>query len=225
MTTTAEINASIRYANWSVFRMRSPLEDAHRAQDEFDSWVRKVESHGGTLRGVYDVRGFRGDASLLLWTHAPAADDIQESLREFSRSSWGRCMEPTWSGMGVHRPAEFNRDHVPGFLTGPPRRWACVYPFVRSYDWYLLPEAERRALLGEHGRAGAEFPNITSSTVASFALGDYEWLLALEADEPHEIVDLMRHLRNTRARLFVREEVPFFTGSRVPVTEVAERFS
>ena len=36
-----------------------------------------------------------------------------------------------------------------------------------------------------------------ANTVASFALGDYEWILAFEADELHRIVDLMRHLRGS----------------------------
>ncbi|MGZ5389041.1 MAG: chlorite dismutase family protein, partial [Aeromicrobium sp.] len=33
-----------------------------------------------------------------------------------------------------------------------------------------------------------------------------------EADELHRIVDLMRELRASRARLHVREEIPFYTG-------------
>ncbi len=51
-----------------------------------------------------------------------------------------------------------------------------------------------------------------ANTVSAFALGDYEWVLAFEADELHRIVDLMRDLRATEARRHVREEVPFFTG-------------
>ena len=51
-----------------------------------------------------------------------------------------------------------------------------------------------------------------ANTVAAFALGDYEWILAFEADELHRIVDLMRDLRATEARRHVREEVPFYTG-------------
>ena len=90
----------------------------------------------------------------------------------------------------------------------------CVYPFVRSYEWYLLPDAERRALLAEHGQMAREYPDVRANTVASFALGDYEWMLAFEADELHRIVDLMRHLRGSETRRHVREEVPFYTGSR-----------
>ena len=64
-----------------------------------------------------------------------------------------------------------------------------MYPFVRGYDWYLLPEEERRAMLADHGRAARGYPDVRANTVPAFALGDYEWLLAFEADELHRIVE------------------------------------
>ena len=54
----------------------------------------------------------------------------------------------------------------------------------------------------------------------AFGLGDYEWILAFEADELHRIVDLMRELRASRARRHVREEIPFFTGRSHSVAEL-----
>ena len=95
-----------------------------------------------------------------------------------------------------------------------------MYPFVRSYDWYLLPETERRELLAEHGLMGRDYPQVAANTVAAFALGDYEWLLALEADELTDLVDLMRHLRSSGARRHVRLEVPFYTGHRIDPAEL-----
>jgi chlorite dismutase len=56
--------------------------------------------------------------------------------------------------------------------------------------------------------------------VSSFALGDYEWLLAFEADELDRLVDLMRHLRGSQARMHVREETPFYTGRKRPLNEL-----
>jgi chlorite dismutase len=61
---------------------------------------------------------------------------------------------------------------------------------------------------------------VRSNTVACFALNDYEWLLAFEADELHRLVDLMRHLRGAEARRHTREETPFFTGVRRPLGEI-----
>ena len=91
---------------------------------------------------------------------------------------------------------------------------------MRSYEWYLLDESERRRLLAEHGKMAREYPDVRANTVSSFALGDYEWMLAFEADELHRIVDLMRHLRGSETRRHVREEIPFYTGRRVTPTDL-----
>ena len=116
--------------------------------------------------------------------------------------------------MALHRPAEFNKSHVPAFLADEePRAYVCVYPFVRSYEWYLLEESERRRLLAEHGRWRATTPTCAPTPSRRFALGDYEWILAFEADDLDRIVDLMRHLRGSETRRHVREEVPFYTGA------------
>jgi chlorite dismutase len=178
---------------------------------------------GATLRGIYDVSGLRADADLMLWLTGDSADVLQRALRELRRTAELEVLDPTWNALGVHRDAEFSRDHLPAFARGlAPKTWLCVYPFVRSYEWYLLPDDERRGLLAEHGRAGAAFKSVQTNTVASFALGDYEWILALEADDPVELVDLMRALRSTGARRHVREEIPFFTGRLLDPSEVAE---
>ena len=95
---------------------------------------------------------------------------------------------------------------------------------ARGYSLTLtMPESmstERRRMLAEHGQMARGYPDVRANTVASFALGDYEWLLAFEADELHRIVDLMRHLRASDARRHVREEVPFYTGRRRTPTEL-----
>jgi chlorite dismutase len=65
-----------------------------------------------------------------------------------------------------------------------------------------------------------DYPDVRANTVSAFSLGDYEWILAFEADELHRIVDLMRHLRGASARRHVREEVPFYTGRRLPLAEL-----
>jgi chlorite dismutase len=65
--------------------------------------------------------------------------------------------------------------------------------------------------------AARTYKDVRANTVPAFALGDYEWILVFEAPKLYRIVDLIRDLRATEARLHVREEVPFFTGPRVDV--------
>jgi hydrogen peroxide-dependent heme synthase len=221
-----ELNAQVRYTMWSVFRARTddqrlPDDDRRPVVAEVEELVEQIAAKDVVVRGSYDVAGLRADADYLIWWHAPRAEDLQESYARLRRTRLGRASEPVWSALALHRPAEFNKSHLPAFLAGEePKRFVCVYPFVRSYEWYLLPDQERRAMLAEHGVMAREFPDVRANTVASFALGDYEWVLAFEADELHRIVDLMRHLRGAAARRHTREEVPFFTGTRKPLSEL-----
>ncbi|MFE6253863.1 hydrogen peroxide-dependent heme synthase [Agromyces sp. NPDC057865] len=197
--------------------------DVPRFVEELDGVIALVEDEDVTVRGIYDVSGLRADADVMLWLHGPTAEGLQWGIRQLRRSRLFRALLPTWNAMGVHRDAEFNKAHVPGFLRGlEPKQWLTVYPFVRSYEWYLLAPEERGRMLAEHGRKGAAFRGVIANTVASFSLGDYEWLLPLEADELTDLVDLMRDLRATDARRHVREEVPFYTGRRVTTAELVE---
>ena len=218
-----DLNQVIRYTMWSVFRLEPLLGDADRAEvaDEVVDLVGQLAQKDVVVRGFYDLAGMRADADLMVWWHAPSSDDLQEAYHRLRRTRLGRHLRPVWSQVALHRPAEFNKSHVPAFLAEErARSYVCVYPFVRSYDWYLLPDADRRAMLVEHGQMGRDYPDVRANTVASFALGDYEWILAFEADELHRIVDLMRHLRGSTARRHVREETPFYTGPRRQVADL-----
>ncbi|MEV4637055.1 hydrogen peroxide-dependent heme synthase [Actinoplanes sp. NPDC049548] len=217
-----ELNATIRYTMWSVFRATTPLPALRdELSGEVDALFEQLAGKDVTVRGTYDVAGLRADADVMIWWHSGSSDALQEAYGLFRRTGLGRHLTPVWSQMALHRPAEFNKSHLPAFLADEqPRPYICVYPFVRSYEWYLLPDEERRAMLAEHGKMARGYPDVRANTVASFALGDYEWMLAFEADELHRIVDLMRDLRASGARRHVREEVPFYTGRRRSVTEI-----
>ena len=212
-----EINETIRYSMWSVFRAATSLgPDREIITHDFEKFLDTVAADGVVIRGLYDVAGLRGDADIMVWWHAGTIEQLQAAYHGLLRTDLGAHLEPVWSQAALHRPAEFNKSHIPAFMADEvARRYVCVYPFVRSYEWYLLEDSERRDMLREHGQMARDYPDVRANTIASFALGDYEWLLAFEADELHRIVDLMRDLRASRARRHVREEVPFYTGPKV----------
>jgi len=220
-----ELNETIRYTMWSVFKLRDELGDADRATEakEVQALLDELADEDIITRGVYDVSGLRADADVMFWWHAETIEGVQSAYNRLRRTSFGRRLAPVWSQVALHRPAEFNKSHIPAFLADEVSRdYVCVYPFVRSYEWYLLEESERRSLLAEHGKMAREYPDVRANTVASFALGDYEWLLAFEADQLDRIVDLMRHLRGSETRRHVREEIPFYTGRRREVGELLD---
>jgi hydrogen peroxide-dependent heme synthase len=223
---TREINETVRYTMWSVFRLATPLGDGDREAEaaQVTELFEKLAAEDVVVRGTYDVAGLRADADVMVWWHAATSEQLQGAYHRLRRTAFGRRLEPVWSQMALHRPAEFNKSHVPAFLAEEEARaHVCVYPFVRSYEWYLLEDAERRRLLAEHGMMARDYPDVRANTVSSFALGDYEWILAFEADDLGRIVDLMRHLRGSETRRHVRLEIPFYTGARASVPDLLAR--
>lgn len=211
------MHETLVFASYPVFRaIPGALPEGERdvAAKEIEELL---ESYAGrvTTRGCYSSAGFRADADLVFWWVSDSADELQSLLVELRRTRLGRSLGQREQFLGLVRPAEFSKDHLPAFVKDePPKRYMTVYPFVRTPEWYLLDPRERGSLLREHGEAGREFPDVLANTTSAFGLGDYEWILAFEADNPDRLVDLIRRLRSTEARRYTKLEIPFFTGIR-----------
>lgn len=222
------LNSMQRYLQFAVFRVIPGALGSERSRitEEAQAFFASLEQRGEVVvRGVYDTTGIRADADFMIWWHAEEFESIQRALAAFRRTTTlGQLVEVSWIGNGLHRPAEFNKSHLPSFIMGEePQDWITVYPFVRSYDWYIMDPQERRRILAEHGMAARDFADVRANTVEAFALGDYEWMLAFEAPTLDRIEALMHKMRYTEARLHVREEIPFQTGRRVSsIAEIVE---
>ena len=129
--------------------------DAKKAVREFDALVADLAEAGVTVRGVYDVSGMREAGDVMVWMYGQVPEDLQAAIRRLRRT---RLLERTTmvlSAMGADRLAEFNKDHIPAFAMGRKALpWLCFYPFVRSYDWYVMEPKERARMLREHGQLG-----------------------------------------------------------------------
>jgi peroxiredoxin len=211
------VTEGLTLAGYPVFRFRPDRLDASDREVAvkelgalLDEWADRV-----SLRGIYSLAGFRADADLMMWWVARSPDDIQDLLVAVKKTALGRAFDVRDTFVGLVRPAEFAANHLPAFVKGDaPKKYVCVYPFVRTPDWYLLDPKERGAMLRAHGEAGRRFPDVLANTTSAFGLGDYEWILCFEADAVDRIVELIRHLRGTEARRYTKVEVPFYTGIR-----------
>ena len=220
------INNQYHYTLYAVFRLARPLPASQPEREQLlGESANFVEAGGVTTRGWYDVGGLRADADLLVWWLDDDPEVLQDAYHRLRGSALGRYLEPVWSCMGLHTPAEFNPRHVPACLAGvAPRDWVMVYPFVRSYEWYLLEPEERSRMMAQHGRHGfSKYPDVKGSTLSTFGLSDYEWILGFEADSLDRLEGVLHHQRYTEARMHVRVDTPFYTGRRVSPQEWAQR--
>src|SRR5260370_8314280 len=70
-----ELNATIRYAMWSVFQVADRLGPAPREEvtAEAEALLEQVAGQDVGVRGIYHVSALRADAARVGWGHAPSA--------------------------------------------------------------------------------------------------------------------------------------------------------
>jgi chlorite dismutase len=71
--------------------------------------------------------------------------------------------------------------------------------------------------------ATEEGGGVLSNTVDSFALGDYDFILANESDDPAELKDMMLALRAVESRSYTKLDTPIYFGRlRTPAEALAD---
>lgn len=205
-----------RHESWKT------LDDAtfERGRDELETLL----THPGqdvTVRGVYSTLGLRADVDLIVWAHAERLDMLQGLAIAIDGTMLGGHLTLRQSYIGVGGMSQYDPDHGPAFVKGiPPKRYLSVYPFTKTPDWYLVEYPERRRLMVEHGEMGREFPEILTNTVNSFGIQDQEFVVALEDDDPHQLVKMVQRLRAAEVRKWTALDTPIFLGDRKPAGAV-----
>jgi chlorite dismutase len=75
----------------------------------------------------------------------------------------------------------------------------------------LQPSSRSRTTGAENASATG---GVLANTVDAFGLGDYEFILANESDDPAEISRMMEALRATEVRRYTQRDTPIFLGRR-----------
>jgi chlorite dismutase len=153
------------------------------------------------------------DVDLIFWVVTKDVEALQALAVEISHSSAGPMLQVKQTYLGVASLSQYDPNHGPAFLKGmPPKKYLSVYPFTKTPEWFLLPYEERRDLMAEHGKMGAEFPSILTNTVNSFGIADQEFIVALEDDDPAVLVAMVQRLRAARVRIYTQADTPIFLG-------------
>ncbi len=80
-------------------------------------------------------------------------------------------------------------------------------------NWYELPFAERKRLMGGHARVGRTYAGrIVQLITGSTGLDDWEWGVTLLADDPVALKDIVMEMRFDDVSARYGEFGPFFTG-------------
>ena len=66
-------------------------------------------------------------------------------------------------------------------------------------------------VMRDHIEVARRFPGIETNTAYSFGLDDQEFVVAFDADDPAEFLDLVQELRATESSAYTESETPIFT--------------
>jgi chlorite dismutase len=190
------------------WRRRDPAE---RAQDkrEFAAAVNDfAEDH---YVRAYSLVGTRGDCDLMVRSAAASVDPIHELHVILNQSGLLRWAEIAHSYLAVTKESIYADEPQPLAPRPTDHRYLIVYPMWKKREWYRLSDDERMRIMREHIAVARRYPNISTNTAYSFGLDDQEFVVAFDADDPMEFLDLVQDLRATESSAFTESETPIFT--------------
>lgn len=189
------------------------LAQAER-QDRFRDSLKEISSGRQELNfRLYVSIGLRNEVDFFLWAIAKDLEPFQKLAANLVKGGMGPYLKSPYTFLAMTRPSVYNPGHLPAFEAGEvPRKYLFLYPFVKSREWYLLPFERRREMMKSHMDVGRLYPMVRLNTTYSFGLGDQDFVLAFETDQPAAFEDLVQRLRESEASRYTVRDTPFILG-------------
>ncbi len=210
-----------QFVSFSFFRLepefrRLPDHDKFQARSEFLKIFSQPRE--GLICIPYSTVAMKADCDFLLWRISATPDAFQQQQTMMNKTRLGAYLTQPYSFLAMTKRSTYidkldpfhtaeSRTHIiPG-----KRKYLFVYPFVKTRDWYLLPQEERQSIMDVHIKAGNKYPSIKLNTTYSFGLDDQDFVVAFETEEPKDFLDLVMELRETQSSKYTQRDTPIFT--------------
>ena len=206
---------------------RLPEKERTDTKREFAAVVEEAAAH--SFVRSFSLVGLRGDADFLLWQATDSLETLQEIATGLWRTRFGGYITQPYSYLAMTRGSQYVGGHrhagqegTGGKLRPGDSRYFIVYPFLKTREWYLLPEEERQRMMSDHFRVGHKYPSVKINTGYSFGLDDQEFVVAFETDSPSDFLDLVMDLRGVEGSLYTLADTPIFTCIQRPIDETLD---
>jgi chlorite dismutase len=168
---------------------------------------------------AYSLVGTRGDCDLMIRAIAHTLDPIHELHVLLNQSGLMRHAEIAHSYLAMTKESPYSDepDRPLEPRAGADSKYLIVYPMWKKREWYRLPPEERMRVMKDHIEVARRFTGIETNTAYSFGLDDQEFVVAFDADDPAEFLDLVQELRSTESSAYTESETPIFTCIRSSV--------
>ena len=224
--------AARQFVNFMFFRtdraFRAETADFKaQAKREFADLVHRYT--GPLMILPYSTLGLKAGVDFMLWRIGFDIEPFQTMVADINRSLLGRYLDVPNSYLAMTKHSQYVEEHVHEGQEGrrlrivPGKRpFLFVYPFVKTRDWYLLPQAERQRIMNEHIAIGHKYPRVKINTTYSFGLDDQDFVVAFEAEKPEEFLDLVQELRETESSKYTVRDTPMYTCRRTTIEAILD---
>jgi chlorite dismutase len=232
-TAPPQENAVARqFVNFMFFRIDRAFrsldaETKSAAKREFAEIVRRYT--GPMMVLPYSTVGLKSGVDFMLWRIGYDLDPFQKMVADVNKSILGRYTDVPFSYFSMTKHSQYVEEHVHEGQEGrrlkivPGKRpFLFVYPFVKTRDWYLLPMSDRQRIMNEHIAIGHKYPRVKINTTYSFGLDDQDFVVAFEAEQPAEFLDLVQELRETESSKYTLRDTPMYTCRRATMDEILD---
>ena len=210
-----EVNDNEQYFfNFSFFKLDPKWRwMADLAKEESAKEVENIIMNSGVKFRSYSTLGLRYDAEFLFWFAAESIDEIQNVISKLYLTVFGKYILPSSVYLSFTRPSSYaKKGTVSSFVLGnEPQKFVIVYPFTKTREWYLLPQAQRQKMMDQHISVSEKYPQVTLNTTYSFGIGDQDFMLAFECEDLRDFQNLIMDLRQTKVSAYVAIDTPMIT--------------
>lgn len=199
------------FFNFSFFKVDPKWRwMADLAKEESAREVENVIRNSGIKFRTYSTLGLRDDSEFLFWFAARTVEEIQEIISKLYLTVFGKYIIASRTYLSCTRPSIYaKKGRTLSFVAGnEPKKYVIVYPFVKTREWYLLPEPQRQKMMDEHIEVSQRYPQIILNTTYSFGIHDEDFMLAFECDDLRDFQNLIMDLRQTQVSRYVKVDTP-----------------
>ncbi|MEP7214430.1 MAG: chlorite dismutase family protein [Acidobacteriota bacterium] len=175
----------------------------------------------GFLLYTYSLVGFDSKADLMFWRIGDSLDLIQEMTASLYRTQLGSFIETVDNYLSVTKGMMFVDGGTEDrrYVEAGAKKYHFLYPCAKHKVWYEMSDEERDGLMEEGFMVGKRFPNIRIHMTHAFGVGDQEYIISFETDEPKDFLALAEELGQTPASKFRLRGMPIYTCRQRPLME------
>lgn len=183
---------------------------ADLAKDESAKEAENILKNSKISYKSYSTLGLRDDAEFLLWFKSESVEKIQDTVSKLYLTVFGKYVILRRAYLSCTRPSVYTKNPTTrGWYEGEKqKKYAIVFPFIKTREWYLLSLEKRKEMMAEHIVIGQKHREVTLNTTYSFGIHDQDFMLAHETDDLGKFQELIMELRETRVSEYIKVDTP-----------------